>query len=60
VTTTPARPVTTIRTQPRPQPPDWRHVFLEPAYTDGRPWNDPHDDGRPGCEDEEDAVVITT
>lgn len=46
------RPVTTIPARPRPDLPDWRHVFLEPAYADGKPYTDPYDDSEPDNRDE--------
>lgn len=45
MTTAPARrPVVTIPTQPRPPKPDWRNVFLEPAYGNGQDYRDSYGD----------------
>lgn len=50
------QPVTTIPARPRPDLPDWRNVFVEPVYDDGRPWRDPYADEP----DEDEGAVITT
>lgn len=55
-----SRPITTLRPRPAAPEPQWQHLFLEPIYADGLPYETAADNLLEDEDEGEHAAVFIT